>query len=103
LQKAPRRFVSRFLSDNTLQLEFGAGVRPENKNDSEIIPTPENIETGTVPGISLITNNYNEASTFFTQEYGLVPSGSFTVRYLIELVDPGAGLEYIGSLLITCK
>jgi hypothetical protein len=88
LQKAPRRFVSRFLSDNTLQLEFGAGVRPENKNDSEIIPTPENIETGTVPGISLITNNYNEASTFFTQEYGLVPSGSFTVRYLI-----GGGIE----------
>ena len=83
LQKVPRRFVSRILSDNTLQLEFGAGVRPEDKKDSEIIPTPGNIQAGAIPGISLLTNNYNEASTFFTQEYGLVPSGSLTVKYLV--------------------
>jgi hypothetical protein len=83
LQRAPRRYVSRILSDNTLQLEFGAGVRPEDKKDSEIIPTPGNIQTGAVPGISLLTNNYNEAGTFFTQEYGLVPSGSLTVKYLV--------------------
>jgi hypothetical protein len=83
LQRAPRRYVSRILSDNTLQLEFGAGVRPEDKKDSEIIPTAENIKAGAVPGISLITNNYNEAGTFFTQEYGLVPSGSLTVKYLV--------------------
>jgi hypothetical protein len=83
LQKAPRRFVSRILSDNTLQIEFGAGVRSIDKSDSQIIPTPDNIQTGVVPGISLLTNNYNEASTFFTQEYGLVPSGSLIVKYLI--------------------
>jgi hypothetical protein len=83
LQRVPRRFVSRILSDNTLQLEFGAGIRPENKKDSEIIPTAGNIQSGSIPGISLLTNNYNEASTFFTQEYGLVPSGSLTVKYLV--------------------
>ena len=82
LQRVPQRFVSRFLSDNTLQLEFGAGLS-SNKTDSQIIPTAGNIQSGSVPGISLITNNYNEASSFFTQEYGLVPSGSLTVKYLV--------------------
>jgi hypothetical protein len=82
LQRVPRRFVSRILSDNTLQLEFGAGLS-KDKTDSQIIPTPNNIQTGVVPGISLLTNNYNEASVMFTQEYGLVPSGSLVVNYLV--------------------
>ena len=82
LQRVPKRFVSRFLSDDTLQLEFGAGLS-QNKTDSQIIPTADNIKSGTVPGISFLTNNYNEASVFFTQEYGLVPSGSLTVKYLV--------------------
>jgi hypothetical protein len=82
LQRVPRRFVSRILSDNTLQLEFGAGLSTD-KTDNQIIPTAGNIESGSVPGISLLTNNYNEASTFFTQEYGLVPSGSLIVNYLV--------------------
>lgn len=82
LQKVPRRFTTRLLSDNTLQLEFGAGLS-QNKTDSQIIPTPDNIQLGLVPGISLLTNNYNEASVMFTQEYGLAPSGSLTVKYLV--------------------
>ena len=82
LQRVPRRFVSRLLSDNTLQLEFGAGLS-QNKTDSQIIPTPDNIQLGLVPGISLLTNNYNEASVMFTEEYGLAPSGSFIVKYLV--------------------
>jgi len=82
LQRVPRRFVSRILSDNTLQIEFGAGLS-QNKTDSQIIPTPDNIQLGLVPGISLLTNNYNEASVMFTQEYGLVPSGDLNVKYLV--------------------
>ena len=82
LQKVPRRFVSRILSDNTMQLEFGAGLS-KDKSDSQIIPTPDTIQLGLVPGISLLTNNYNEASVMFTQEYGLVPSGSLQVNYLV--------------------
>jgi hypothetical protein len=81
LQRVPRRYVSRILSDNTIQLEFGAGLS-QNKSDSQIIPTPDTIQLGLVPGISLLTNNYNEASVMFTQEYGLVPSGSLQVNYL---------------------
>ena len=82
LKRVPRRFVSRLLSDNTLQLEFGAGV--SNKSDSNIIPTPDNIRLGLVPGVSTLLNNYNQSSIFYTQEYGLAPSNTtLTVRYLV--------------------
>ena len=87
LQKVPRRFVSRILSDSTLQIEFGAGLS-QNKTDEQIIPTAGAIQAGIVPGISNLTNNYNEASVFFTQEYGLVPEGNLTVKYLV-----GGGLQ----------
>jgi hypothetical protein len=81
LKRVPRRYVSRFLSDNTLQLEFGAGV--SNKSDNIIIPTPDNIGLGLVPGISNLYNDFNKAGVFFTQEYGLAPNSNITVRYLV--------------------
>lgn len=81
LKKVPRRFVSRFLSDGILQLEFGAGI--SDKQDNEILPTPDNINLGLVPGISNLYNNFNKASVFFTQEYGLAPNSNITVRYLV--------------------
>lgn len=82
LQRTPRRFVSRLLSDNTVQLEFGAGI--SNTADTNIIPTPDNIQLGLVPGISDLSNNYNKASVFFTREYGLAPSNTtLQVRYLV--------------------
>ena len=82
LKRVPRRFVSRLLSDNSLQLEFGAGV--SNKSDDDIIPTPDNIQLGLVPGISNLLDDYNQTSIFYTQEYGLAPSNTtLTVRYLI--------------------
>jgi len=81
LKRTPRRFISRILSDNSLQLEFGAGI--SNKSDNNIIPTPDNIKLGLVPGISNLLGNYNQASIFYTQEYGLAPSNTtLTVRYL---------------------
>jgi hypothetical protein len=86
LKRVPRRYVSRFLSNGTLQLEFGAGV--SNKSDNNILPNPDNIQLGLVPGISNLYNNFNKASVFFTQEYGLAPSNNLTVRYLV-----GGGIE----------
>lgn len=79
----PRRFVSRFLTDGTLQLEFGAGLS-SNKSDTTILPTPDNISFGLVPGISNLYNNYNTTSIFYTQEYGLAPSNTtLIIRYLV--------------------
>jgi len=81
LRRVPRRYVSRFLSDNTIQLEFGAGV--SNKSDNTILPTPDNIQLGLVPSVSNLLDGYNKASVFYTQEYGLAPSSDITVRYLV--------------------
>ena len=81
LKRVPRRYISRFLSDGTLQLEFGAGV--SNKSDKDIIPTPDTINLGLVPGISSLYSNFNKAGVFYTQEYGLAPSTNIAVRYLI--------------------
>lgn len=82
LKRVPRRYVSRFLSDNTLQLEFGAGIST-NKTDQTILPTPDNIQLGLVPGISSLYNGFNKASVFYTQEYGLAPNSNLTIRYLV--------------------
>jgi len=81
LRRVPRRYVSRFLTDGTLQLEFGAGI--SNTSDDIILPNPDNIGLGLVPGISNLYNDYNKASVFYTQEYGLAPSNNITVRYLV--------------------
>jgi hypothetical protein len=82
IQKTPRRFISRLLSDNTIQLEFGSGV--SDISDENIIPNPDNIHLGLVPGISDLSNNYNKASVFFTREYGLAPSNvELQIRYLV--------------------
>jgi len=82
LKRVPRRFVSRLLSSTTLQLEFGAGV--SNKSDEDIIPTPDNIQLGLVPGTSTLLDNFNQASVYYTQEYGLAPSNTtLTVKYLV--------------------
>ena len=81
LKRVPRRYTSRFLTDNTLQLEFGAGVA--NAADNTIIPNPDNVQLGLVPGVSNLYNNFNQASVFFTQEYGLAPSSNIVVRYLV--------------------
>ena len=82
IQRVPYRFTSRLLSDNTLQLEFGSGVF--NKSDQSILPTPDNIHLGLIPGISLLQDNFNQASIFYTQEYGIAPSNTtLTVNYLV--------------------
>jgi hypothetical protein len=86
-QRIPRRYVSRFLTDNTLQLEFGAGFT--NASDDTILPNPDSIQLGLIPGTSTLLNNYNKATPFFAQEYGLAPTfTTLTVRYLV-----GGGIQ----------
>jgi hypothetical protein len=80
-KRVPRRYVSRFLTDGTLQLEFGAGL--SNSSDSTLLPNPDNLQLGLLPGISNLLDGYNKANAFFTQEYGLAPSSNITVRYLV--------------------
>jgi len=81
LQKVPRRFVARFLSDNTLQLQFGAGV--SNAEDEYITPNPENVGIGLPYGIDRMTTAYDPSNFLYTKTYGIAPTDTtLTVQYL---------------------
>jgi len=75
----PRRFVSRFTTNDILELEFGAGIQ----SASGSIPNPFNVGIGTVNGIDLLNTAYDPTNFVVNQSYGLAPSSTtLTVSYL---------------------
>jgi len=82
LKKVPRRFVTRFTSDNNLQIQFGAGTNTQN-NDEEIIPNPNNVGLGLPYEQDKIKTAFSPSNFLFTDTYGIAPSNTtLTVRYL---------------------
>ena len=76
----PRRFVSRFKTNATLELEFGAGVSAASGS----IPNPFNVGIGTMDGIDLLNTAYDPTNFVTNQSYGLPPSNTvLTVNYLV--------------------
>ena len=83
LQKVPRRFVTRFTSPTTLQIQFGAGTNTQN-NDEEIIPNSDNVGLGLPYKRSLLTTGFAPANFLYTDTYGISPyNTTLTVRYLV--------------------
>jgi hypothetical protein len=81
LRKVPRRFVSRFTTPTTLQLQFGAGTNTQN-NDEEILPNTDNVGLGLPYKRSLLTTAFAPANFLYTDTYGISPSNTtLTVRY----------------------
>ena len=81
LKKVPRRFVSRFKTNNTLELQFGPGV--SSGADEEIIPNPDNIGLGLPYGVNKMMTAWDPSNFLYTQTYGLAPSNTtLTVTYL---------------------
>lgn len=81
LKKIQRRFVTRFLDETTLQIQFGSG--DPSLTDEEIIPNPNNVGLGLAQGISKLTTAYSPTNFIFTNSYGISPSNTtLTVRYL---------------------
>jgi hypothetical protein len=79
-KQVPYRFVSRFIDNNTLQLQFGAGT--STSADNVLLPNPDNTSLGIVPYI--FNNNFNKANVYQAREYGLAPSNTtLTVTYLV--------------------
>lgn len=75
----PRRFVSRFKNETTLQLEFGAGINAVSGS----IPNPFNVGIGTVNGIDLLNTAFDPTNFVTDDSYGLVPvNTTLTVTYL---------------------
>jgi len=87
LKKIPKRFVTRFTSNNILQLQFGAGSSGDD--DVEILPNPDNIGLGVKDGQSKLDLAYDPSNFLMSKAYGEVPSNTtLTVNYLI-----GGGVE----------
>lgn len=82
LTQVPRRFVTRFTSNGTLQVQFGAGTN--SQADTVITPDPTNVGIGTVYGVSKIDKAYDPSNFMFTGVYGVAPSNTtLTIRYIV--------------------
>ena len=72
LKHVPRRFVSRIKPNNTLEIQFGAGV--SDKPDEQIIPNPDNIGLGIKDGRSKLDTAYDPSNFLYTKAYGHAPA-----------------------------
>lgn len=82
LRKVPRRFVTRFRSDNTLDIEFGPGI--SSNPDEIIIPNPDNIGIGLINGLTKIDVAFDPSNFLYTKTYGQSPfNTTLTVNYLV--------------------
>ena len=87
LKKIQRRFATRFTSDTTLQIQFGAGN--PNDTDEVITPNPNNVGIGLPFEKNKLTTAFSPTNFLFTGTYGISPSNTtLTVRYLT-----GGGVE----------
>ena len=78
-----RRFVSRFKSNETLEIEFGAGVN--SAADTAVIPNPNSVSVGNANGgLSFLSSSFDPTNFVTTQTYGLAPKNvSITFTYLV--------------------
>ena len=80
-KQTQRRFATRLLSENQLQLQFGSGN--PNENDENIIANPTNVGIGLPFEKNKLTTAYSPTNFIFTNTYGIAPSNTtLTVRYL---------------------
>lgn len=87
LKKVPRRFVTRFKTNGSMELQFGSGNTSEI--DEVLVPNPDNVGLGLINGLSKINNAYDPSNFLYTRTYGIAPSNTtLTVKYL-----KGGGVE----------
>ncbi len=81
LKRAPKRFITRFLEDGTLQIQFGGGT--SDRDDEEIIPNPNNIGLGIKDGRNKMNTAFDPSNFLYTRAYGQAPSNTtLTITYL---------------------
>ena len=82
LKKVQRRFATRFLDNNTLQIQFGNGN--SNDTDENIVPNTNNVGLGLPFEISKLKTAYSPTNFIFTNTYGIAPTNTtLTVRYIV--------------------
>ena len=87
LKKVQRRFATRLISNNRIQLQFGSGTSTDS--DENITPNPNNVGLGLPFSKDKLTSAYSPSNFLYTDTYGIAPSNTtLTVRYLT-----GGGVE----------
>jgi hypothetical protein len=82
IKKVPKRFIKRFKTNNTLELQFGPGV--SSGQDEVIIPNPDNVGLGLPYGTDKLLTAYDPSNFLYTRTYGLSPSNTtLTIEYLV--------------------
>jgi hypothetical protein len=82
IKKVPYRFTSRFLSNNTLQLQFGSGI--SSNPDEVILPNPDNVGLGLPYGVDKLTTAFDPSNFLYSKTYGVAPSNTtLTINYLV--------------------
>ena len=81
MKKVPKRFVTRFISDGVLEIQFGAGS--SDRIDEEILPIPDNVGLGNRDGRSKLNQAIDPSNFLLSKTYGEVPKNTtLTVNYL---------------------
>lgn len=80
--KTSRRFVKKLNSDNRFEIQFGSGI--SSMTDEEIIPNPDNVDSGFDFSSKNTTPSIDPSNFLYTRVYGLAPSNTtLTVNYLV--------------------
>lgn len=87
VKKISKRFISRYLSDDRLELRFGVGFNIQP--DEIITPSPDNVGQPFSIGISRIDTTWDPANFLYTKSYGQAPSNTtLTIKYTV-----GGGIQ----------
>lgn len=81
IKEVQRRFVTRYLTESKLQIQFGSGV--VTNLDEEITPNPDNVGIGLPFEKNKLQTAFSPLNFIFTDSYGVAPSNTtLTIRYL---------------------
>jgi hypothetical protein len=81
LKKVARRFATRIIAKNNIQIQFGVGS-PDSTTE-EITPNSNNVGIGLPFKQDKLTTAYSPTNFLYTGTYGIAPSNTtLTVRYL---------------------
>ena len=95
LLRIPKRFITRYTTDNKIELQFGAGIT--TNVDEEIIPSTDNVGMQIPTGVSKLNYDWNVANFMYTDAYGEVPQNTtLTIKYS---VGGGIGSNVISNSL----
>lgn len=98
LRRVPRRFITRFTSDDSMVVDFGSGLSnsfakldqtlPQSA-DETITPNPNNVGLGLPDGLSKLDESFDPSNFLYTNSYGIAPNNTtLTIRYIV-----GGGVE----------